>query len=693
MRCKLVLSLFLAAILSAQILPSGVQKKASLGGITEYDFPNGLRVLLFPDASNPKVTVNMTYLVGSRHEGYGETGMAHLLEHMNFILSTHNRDIKKELTDHGANWNGTTSYDRTNYFETITAGDDNLKWALGLEAERMVNMRMEKKILDTEMTVVRNEFERGENSPQRILEERVVATAYLWHNYGKSTIGSREDIEKVPIDRLAAFYKKFYQPDNAVLTISGQLDESKTLAFVAATCGAIPKPTRRLDATYTVEPVQDGQRYVELRRVGDGQEIMMAWHAPSAGNADSAALSVLAGIMSGGGGRGGGGGTGRLSKALVDNKKAISARMSFQALHDPGFVLASASLSNDQSLDDARKAMLDTVKGIVNEPPSKEEVDRVKNRMLRQMESQMADAQQVGLGMTNPIAQGDWRLMFLNHDRLKEVTPEEIVRVAKLYFKDSNLTIGEFIPTARPDRTEVPPTPDLEKLLDGYKSAITVSKGEAFDPTPANIEARVIRARLANGMKVVLLPRQTRGGTVNAAIELHFGDEKSLAGKSAAAQMTGALLMRGTRNKSRQQIQDEMDKLNARITVTGGGGGGGGRGGGSLAGLSGANASIQTTAPNLFPPFVSLSRFSASLPSRKTISNRSVNNASPPSRTTAANRALSPHRLSRARSTPTRKATSAMCRPPKSSLMNSRRSLSPMFESSTRTFTAHRTAN
>ena len=188
---KLAAGVFAAALVAfPQTLPQGVQKKATVAGVTEYDFANGLKVLLFPDASSPKITVNMTYLVGSRHEGYGETGMAHLLEHMNFILSTHNRDIKKELVDHGANWNGTTSYDRTNYFETFTATDDNLKWALDLERERMVNMRMEKKLLDTEMTVVRNEFESGENSPQRILEERVVATAYLWHNYGKSTIGT-----------------------------------------------------------------------------------------------------------------------------------------------------------------------------------------------------------------------------------------------------------------------------------------------------------------------------------------------------------------------------------------------------------------------------------------------------------------------------------------------------------------------
>src|SRR5947207_12213310 len=216
-----------------------------------------MRVLLFPDSSNPKIPVNMTYLVGSGHERYGVTGMAHLVEHMNFIQTTNGRQIKKEIVDHGAQWNGTTSYDRTNYFETVTAGDDNLKWALGLEADRMVASKMDKALLDTEMTVVRNEFERGENSPTRVLEERVVATAYLWHNYGKPTIGSRADIENVPIDRLAAFYRKYYQPDNAVLAIAGQLDEAEALRLVAETLGRIPRPARKLDATYTVEPAQD----------------------------------------------------------------------------------------------------------------------------------------------------------------------------------------------------------------------------------------------------------------------------------------------------------------------------------------------------------------------------------------------------------------------------------------------------
>jgi zinc protease len=600
-------AVWLAVSLFSQVLPSGVQKGAAVEGITEYDFPNGLRVLLFPDLSNPKVTVNMTYLVGSRHEGYGETGMAHLLEHMLFIQTATGRVIKKELTGHGASWNGSTSSDRTNYFETVTATDENLHWALGLEADRMVNSKMEKALLDTEMTVVRNEFERGENSATRVLEERVVATAYLWHNYGKPTIGARADIENVPIERLAAFYRKYYQPDNAVLVIAGQFNEARALGYVADTFGKIPRPQRKLEASYTTEPAQDGERYVALRRVGDGQAIIMAYHTPSAAHPDSAVLEVLTGVMTGGGSRRGspeGVGSGRLYKALVDNKKAVSARMSSEMLHDPGCVLVSAQLSKDQSLAEARQIMIKTVEGLVKEAPTREEVERVKTQLARATEMRLADSQSLALNLSEWIAMGDWRLLFLNRDRIRDVTPEDVVRVAKTYFMESNRTVGEFIPTPKPERAEIPSTPDLNALFKDYKGGETISKGESFDPTPANIEARLVRLKLASGMKLVLLPRQTRGGTVSAVLELHFGHEKSLAGKSGVAQMAGGLLMRGTRNKSRQQIQDEMDRLKARITVSGGGGGniGGPRRRGPAApisGVSSAVATVETTADNL----------------------------------------------------------------------------------------------
>jgi zinc protease len=569
-----------------------VEKKASLGGVTEYDYPNGLRVLLYPDPASPKVTINVTYLVGSRFEGYGETGMAHLLEHMNFIETTGGRQIKKELVNRGAAWNGTTSEDRTNYFETVPATDENLKWALGLEADRMVNMRMAKELLDTEMTVVRNEFERGENNPRSVLSERVEATAYLWHNYGKSTIGSREDIERVPIERLAAFYKKYYQPDNAVLVISGRIDESKALAFVADSLGRIPRPERKLDQTYTVEPPQDGERFVELRRVGETKEVMLAYHGPAAAHPDSAVLQVLSGIMTGGGGRGGGG-QGRLAKALVDSKKANSTSMAFGLQHDAGLIEVSASLSRDQSQDEVRKIMIDTLEGVIQEAPSNEEIERAKTRLLRNLENQMSDPETFGRGLSAPIAEGDWRLIFLQHERLKTVTPADVVRVAKTYLKASNRTVGYFTPDPSPDRTVVPEAPDLNIAFKDFKSDVEVSRGESFDPTPANIETRVKRSRLANGMKLATLSKQTANNTVSAAIDLNFGDQQSLAGKNAAAALASALLMRGTKTKTRQQLQDTMDKLNARIAVNGGGGRGAAAVSNSI-----SNASLTVQAPS-----------------------------------------------------------------------------------------------
>ncbi len=598
----LALTLILAFYAVAQTLPPGVQKKASEGGITEYVFPNGLRVLLYPDPASPKITVNVTYLVGSRNEGYGETGMAHLLEHLDFIETTNGRQIKNEIVARGAAWNGTTSEDRTNYYETVPANDDNLKWALSLESDRMVNVKFTKQILDTEMTVVRNEFERGENSPQSILSERVAATAYLWHNYGKSTIGSKDDIEKVPVERLAAFYKMYYQPDNAVLILTGRLDETKTLQQVADSMGKIPRPTRKLDPDYTVEPAQDGERFVKLSRVGEGQDLMIAFHGPSAGHPDSAALQVLAAVLSGGGrgGRGGGGNDGRLTKALVDTKLANSASMSFRGRHDPGLITLSASLSNDQSLDQVRDKILQVLADVVKNPPTAQEMERATTGLQRTLENSLADPQAIATGALNEaVADGDWRLMFLQHDRLADISAQDVVRVAKAYLKQSNMTVGYYVPDSSPDRTVVPPTPDLEALLKNHVSSVTITHAEVFDPTPSNIEKRVVRSSLPNGMKVVMLPKQTEAARVQATIELRFGDATSLAGKNAAAQIAGSLLNAGTKTKTREQLADEMRKLNATIQVSGGAGAGGGRGGGRGGAATGAinTATATITAP------------------------------------------------------------------------------------------------
>jgi len=564
-------------------------KVTSVEGITEYRLANGLQVLLFPDNSKPTVTVNVTYMVGSRFEGYGETGMAHLLEHMMFKGTTHHGEILAELNAHGAtNENASTDYDRTNYYETLNSTDENLRWALEMEADRMVNSLIARKDLDSEMTVVRNEFERGENNVGEVLEERVLSTAYLWHAYGRSVIGSRSDIEKVPIEALQAFYRKYYQPDNAMLVVAGKIDPAKTLGWINDTFGAIPKPTRKLTPTYTEEPAQDGEREVVLRRTGGEQIEMMAYHIPAAGHPDLAAIEVLIELM-------GDRTSGRLHKALVETKKAVSASADENMLHDAGYMLFTARLRKDGSLDDVEKTLEGVIDGVVKEPPSKDEVDRARTRLLNNTEQSLKNSARVGLNLSEWASMGDWRLLFLNRDRVEQVTPEDVARVAKLYLKPSNRTTGKFIPEDAPDRTVVPATPDLEATLRNYTGKAAVEEGEAFDPSPANIEARVQRITLPSGIKLVLMPKKNRGGVVTAQLDLHFGDEKSLFGKATAAQMAEGLLGRGTTKHTRQQLQDEMDRLKIQVRVGGGGRGGGG---GSSAGASASITASRTTLPD-----------------------------------------------------------------------------------------------
>lgn len=241
-------SLLLVIFISNQALaktPKGIELITSVEGITEYRLDNGLQVLLFPDPSQETQTVNITYHVGSKHENYGETGMAHLLEHLVFKGTPNHPNIPKELTDHGAEPNGTTWTDRTNYFETFAASDENLEWALELEADRMINSFISKEDLDSEMTVVRNELENGDNNPYRVLWQRMGAVSMDWHNYGKSTIGARSDLENVDISNLQAFYKKYYQPDNATLIVAGKIDEAKTLDLIKKHYAKIPKPKEK----------------------------------------------------------------------------------------------------------------------------------------------------------------------------------------------------------------------------------------------------------------------------------------------------------------------------------------------------------------------------------------------------------------------------------------------------------------
>lgn len=545
-------------------IPAGIQKITSVEGITEYELDNGLKLLLFPDPSKSTVTVNITYLVGSRHEGYGESGMAHLLEHLVFKGTPRFPNIPQELTARGARPNGTTWYDRTNYFATFTANDENLRWALDLESDRMVNSFISAEDLQSEFSVVRNEFESGENDPGGVLLERVMSTAYLWHNYGKSTIGSRADIERVPIENLRAFYQKYYQPDNAVLTIAGRFDPAKTLNWVNEFFSKLPRPERALPQTYTIEPVQDGERHVTLRRVGDVQITAAGFHIPPGGHPDFAAAQILAEVLTNEP-------SGRLYKALVEAGLASSVGSFAFSLKDPGYMYIAAEVLKDKSLDAATSSLLAVTDGFKSAPVTAEEVDRARNRFLKFFEQTYNNSDRVGRGLSEYIAKGDWRLWFHYRDQLEKVTADDVNRVALQYLKPANRTTGVFLPDANPDRSEVPQAPDPKELLAGYQGKAVIAAGEEFDPSPSNILARTRSEALPGGAQLSLLSKTTRGNEVTATLTLRLGSLDSLRGKASVASFTAAMLRRGTTSRSLQQLNDELDRLKSSVSIGGSG--------------------------------------------------------------------------------------------------------------------------
>ncbi len=550
-------ALLLSVALACAATP---QRVASIEGVTEYRLDNGLKVVTIPDPGVDTIAVHIVYLVGSRHEGYGEKGMAHLLEHMLFKGTARIPSVKDELTRHGARWNGSTSNDRTNYFETFSASDENLDWALALEADRMVNSRVSASDLASEMTVVRNEFEMGENSPGGVLFQRMQQLAFPWHNYGNPIIGQRADIERVPIDKLQAFYRTWYQPDNAVLIVAGHFDEPRALERIERHFGAIPRPKRALPELYTAEPTQDGERDVTLRRAGDNPLIALMYRVPAGSHPEYPAVDVLAQVL-------GDVPAGRLHRALVQKGLASSIWGAERQLHDPGYMYFGAQLAKGAAVAPARDALLAVLENLSAEPITSEEVERARTRLLNEVERVQLESGQLVSVLSEYAAIGDWRLFFLYRDRLRKVSVADVQQAGLRYLKAANRVLGVFVPTDKADRAEIPPTPDLEAALEGYQGGDRVRLGEAFDPSPKNIESRLVRRTVANGIRLALLPKQTRGGRVVANLTLHWGDESRLMNREVACDFAGSMLMRGTKRHPRAELKEAFDKLNASVSI------------------------------------------------------------------------------------------------------------------------------
>ena len=542
----------------------GFEYVTSVEGIHEYALPNGLQVLLFPDDAQASVTVNVTYHVGSMHENYGETGMAHLLEHLLFKGTPDYPDIPKGFSERGMGFNGTTWLDRTNYFESFEPTGDNLEWALRMEADRMVNSFISYEDLQSEFSVVRNEMERGENSPGGMLYQRVRAAAYEWHNYGNTTIGARSDVEGVDIGRLQAFYRMYYQPDNATLIVAGDFDPQEAAAIIANSFGIIPAPERELPRIYTVEPVQDGERLVTLRRVGEQSLVMGAYHIPAGATFENTALSVVGQIMSDPS-------RGRLYRKLVEPGLAAAASARADSFAFPGLFTLSATVPVDGEPQEVLEALLDVAEGMAAEPITPEELEWARLSIVAGYDNAIKSVGFLARRLSESIASGDWRYLFLYRDQLEALTIDDLNAAAVKHFKRSNRTAGKFIPTESPDRSVVASRDDQGAELAALAGRQSVSAGEEFEPTPENIAARTVKHDLAGGGTLWAIEKKSRGDQITVALELFFGSEESLAGKHGVPGYAAGQLQRGTTRYTRDELATEWNRLKSSLNVSAGG--------------------------------------------------------------------------------------------------------------------------
>lgn len=570
LRYFFILSLNLFVILfSAQsqdniILPEGVKQGKTIEGITEFFFPNGLKLLIMPDQSVNTITVNITYNVGSFHEKYGETGMAHLLEHLLFKGSTKHLHITKALKEKCSDYNGTTFYDRTNYYETFPANEENLHWALSLEADRMVNSFVAKKDLDSEMTVVRNEFEMGENSSQSVLFERMMSMAFFWHNYGKCTIGCVSDVENVAIENLQNFYRKYYQPDNATLIVSGAIDKNSTLALVQNYFAPIPRPKRILEKSYTLEPTQDGARTVVLKRVGGSPQILAGYHMPAAAHKDARAIEIGMEIL-------GDSHTGRLVKKFVKGGPFASISAGTLELRGPSVAMVEGKLNDGVNYKDVLDEFIGAIEHSVQTPFTQKEVSVAKKSLLKVYEKISENSNKLAIKLTEYIALGDWKLYFYFKDILQNITVEEVQKAMEHYFIESNRVVGIFEPIS-PDsnfkRSRIPTNPDLEELLKDFNGTEMEQVGEFFDVNIDSIAKRIHTIRVDN-WGYSYLSKKTRNQKVVARIILHFGNTKALENLGTHNSFLAQMLMRDTMTKSIDEIKSILDDLKSSISISG----------------------------------------------------------------------------------------------------------------------------
>jgi zinc protease len=436
----------LCAPLAAPVEAPGFSYVKSLGGIDEYRLDsNGLQVLLMPDHSAPVVTFNVTYRVGSRNEVTGSTGSTHLLEHLMFKGSEHYNDqagnsVKEYLERVGGGYNATTYLDRTNYYATI--GRDALDGYVAIEADRMRNLWLHESDRKSEMTVVRNEFERGKNDPHNLLDEEITAAAYEALPYHHSTIGWRSDIENVPIGKLRDFYDTYYWPDNATVTVVGDIEPKAMLAMIRKYYGGYTKAPHGVPVVYTEEPEQTGPRRVVVKKPGELGSVAVAHKIPDGLSPDQPAIAVMDSILSGGK-------NSRLYRALVDRGLALTASAQGGTFHDMNLHFMTANLAPGTTHEQAEKALLEQIELIKTQGVTAEEVAQARQKYRADRAYRLDGTDSVVGELNEWIATGDWTQFTRFPDAVEKVTPTDVQRVANTYLNEDQSTTGWFVPVAK----------------------------------------------------------------------------------------------------------------------------------------------------------------------------------------------------------------------------------------------------
>lgn len=429
---------------------AGYRYVKTLGGISEYTLDaNGLQVLVLPDRSAPVVTFMVTYHVGSRNEVTGTTGATHLLEHLMFkgteqFNRAKGNSIDQLLERVGATYNATTWLDRTNYYANL--GKDHLDAYVAIESDRMRNLWLRESDRQPEMTVVRNEFEIGENSPIQALDKEINAAAYIAHPYHHPTIGWRSDIEKVSIEKLREFYNTFYWPNNATATVIGDISVPEALALVKKYYGSIPRAPLPIPQVTTEEPAQTGPRRVNVKRAGRLGVVGVAFKSPAASHPDMPAMQVLGSILTNGK-------NSRFYRALTDKNLTTNVNADIGFFRDPALTTFYASLAPDVKPEDAEIALLDEVYAVKMDGVTEAEVTAAISQLMAASAYARDGAFAIASNLNEYISSGDWTLYITLDEAIRKVTAEDVKRVANQYLDEDKSTTGWFIPLSSPEIT------------------------------------------------------------------------------------------------------------------------------------------------------------------------------------------------------------------------------------------------